>query len=71
MFENGSGTITHVVCMTCGTKKVTNTWAENRATGERGLLRVSYIPLVFAAEVADIGAQRAAPSAAESVQPES
>jgi hypothetical protein len=42
VFGHGGGVIIREVCRHCGTTKVTDTWAQNRSTGEEGLTEVSY-----------------------------
>lgn len=42
VFGNGGGVICNEVCMLCGCKKTTDTWAQNPSNGERGLTSVSY-----------------------------
>lgn len=39
---HGGGVIITEVCLKCGCKRVTDTWAQNRETGEQGLRSVSY-----------------------------
>lgn len=39
---HGGGVIIEQVCMSCGTKRTTDTWAQRPDTGEQGLESVSY-----------------------------
>ena len=43
-------TAEHEVCRHCGCKRTTDTWAQNRETGEQGLREVSYEENAFTAE---------------------
>lgn len=47
---NGGGVIITEVCRHCGTKRVTDTWAQNPDTGEQGLESVEYEENAFTAE---------------------
>lgn len=42
VFGHGGGVIMHEVCRHCGTERVTDTWAQDPATGEQGLESVRY-----------------------------
>lgn len=44
VWGHGGGVLIHEVCMHCGCKKTTNTWAQRMDTGEQGLTSVSYEP---------------------------
>lgn len=48
---HGGGVIIEEVCMHCGCARTTDTWAQDRATGEQGLESVSYEPGKYGAEV--------------------
>jgi hypothetical protein len=39
---SGGGAIIHEVCLHCAAKKITDTWAQNPATGQEGFESVSY-----------------------------
>lgn len=39
---NGGGVVITEVCAHCGMYKITDTWAQNRSTGEQGLTSVEY-----------------------------
>jgi len=47
---HGGGVIITEVCMHCGCKKTTDTWAQRPDTGEQGLTSVSYETGAFTAE---------------------
>ncbi len=47
---HGGGVIITRVCMRCGCKRVTDTWAQNPDTGEQGLESVSYEEHAFTAD---------------------
>lgn len=53
---NGGGVVIEQVCMRCGCKKTTDTWAQNPATGEQGLTSIKYTPGHYAEEVAALAA---------------
>ena len=40
---HGGGVVITEVCAHCGMYKITDTWAQNRSTGEQGLTSVEYI----------------------------
>lgn len=42
VWSNGGGVICNEVCMLCGCKKTTDTWAQNPSNGLQGLTSVSY-----------------------------
>lgn len=42
VWGHGGGVVIHECCMHCGARKVTDTWAQRRDTGEQGLRSVSY-----------------------------
>lgn len=42
VWGHGGGVIIHEVCIHCGCERVTDTWAQNRETGEQGLTSVEY-----------------------------
>jgi hypothetical protein len=42
VWGHGGGVIIREVCAHCGTYRVTDTWAQDRSTGEQGLTEVSY-----------------------------
>lgn len=42
VWGHGGGVIIREVCAHCGRYKITDTWAQNRSTGEQGLTSVSY-----------------------------
>ena len=44
VWGNGGGVVINEVCMLCGCQRRTDTWAQDRATGEQGLVSVSYTP---------------------------
>lgn len=48
---HGGGVYITEVCMHCGCKKVTDSWAQNPETGEQGLDSVSYEPRYYEDEV--------------------
>lgn len=50
---HGGGVIITEVCLRCGTKRVTDTWAQNRETGEQGLRSVSYEEDAFSSDELD------------------
>ncbi len=50
VWGNGGGVIITEVCMCCGCKRVTDTWAQRPDTGEQGLTSVSYEEDAFTAE---------------------
>jgi len=43
VWGHGGGVVMHDVCLACGLSRVTDTWAQNMATGEQGLRSVSYV----------------------------
>lgn len=51
VWGHGGGVIIHEVCLRCGCKRTTDTWAQRPDTGEQGLHSVSYEPGVYADEV--------------------
>lgn len=44
VWGHGGGVIIHEACLRCGCRRRTDTWAQRRDTGERGLTQVSYRP---------------------------
>ncbi len=42
VFGHGGGVIIHEVCVRCGCRRITDTWAQDSATGEQGLESVEY-----------------------------
>jgi hypothetical protein len=42
VWGSGGGVVIHEVCVHCGAERVTDTWAQDHATGEQGLTSVSY-----------------------------
>jgi hypothetical protein len=54
VWGHGGGVIITEACTRCGCKRTTDTWAQDRETGEQGLESVSYEPNAFeiASEVA-------------------
>lgn len=42
VWGHGGGVIVNEVCMRCGCKRTTDTWAQDRETGEQGLTSVTY-----------------------------
>lgn len=59
VWGHGGGCYINEVCMCCGTKRVTDTWAQRPDTGEQGLTSVSYERNAFASEVAEREAEAA------------
>jgi hypothetical protein len=53
VYGHGGGVIIHEVCLTCGCKRTTDTWAQNRETGEQGLHSVSYEEDAYTSEELD------------------
>jgi hypothetical protein len=47
VWGNGGGVIITEGCKKCGCQKVTDTWAQDRSTGEQGLESVVYIEGVY------------------------
>lgn len=47
---HGGGVIITEVCMQCGCKRTTDTWAQDRSTGEQGLESVEYERVAYSAE---------------------
>lgn len=47
----GAGVVCEEVCMRCGCARSTDTWAQNRETGEQGLTAVSYEPGKYAGDI--------------------
>jgi hypothetical protein len=54
VFGHGGGVIIHEVCLTCGCKRTTDTWAQNRETGEQGLRSVSYEEHEYTSDELDV-----------------
>lgn len=52
VYGHGGGVIIHEVCLRCGTSKKTDTWAQDRETGEQGLESVSYVENEHEADIA-------------------
>lgn len=50
VWGKGGGVIVNEVCMKCGCKKTTDTWAQRPDTGEQGLTSVSYEPNFYELE---------------------
>lgn len=48
---HGGGVTITDVCMACGAKRVRDTWAQDRSTGEQGLDSVRYEARAYASEV--------------------
>jgi len=48
---HGGGVIITEVCMHCGCERVTDTWAQDRATGRQGLESVAYEARKYADEI--------------------
>jgi hypothetical protein len=48
--HGGGGVVIHEVCVQCGCKRTTDTWAQDRSTGEQGLTSVSYQPKAYSAD---------------------
>jgi hypothetical protein len=44
VFGHGGGVKIHEVCVRCGARRVTDTWAQDPCTGEQGLESVTYEP---------------------------
>lgn len=44
VYGHGGGIIIQEVCLHCGCGRLTDTWAQDRNTGEQGLTSVSYQP---------------------------
>ncbi len=42
VWGHGGGVMIHAVCMRCGCARITDTWAQDRATGRQGLTSVSF-----------------------------
>jgi hypothetical protein len=55
VWGHGGGVIIREVCMHCGCERVTDTWAQDRETGEQGLHSVSYEPGKYADEIVELG----------------
>lgn len=64
VWGHGGGVVIHEVCMHCGCERVTDTWAQDRATGRQGLESVRYEPGKYADEVAFLRAESAEDDAA-------
>lgn len=64
VWGRGGGVLIEEVCMICGCGRTTDTWAQNRETGEQGLTSVSYEVGKYADEVIEM---RAAPEDAMAV----
>ena len=47
---HGGGVVIAEVCVRCGCKRTTDTWAQNRSTGEQGLTSVGYERKAFSAD---------------------
>lgn len=56
---HGGGVIITECCMHCGCRRVTDTWAQRRDTGEQGLREVTYTPGHYADELAVLRLERA------------
>jgi hypothetical protein len=48
---NGGGVIVNECCMRCGCRRTTNTWDQNRETGEQGLTSIEYEAECYADEL--------------------
>jgi len=51
VWGKGGGIIVREVCMHCGCEQTTDSWAQDRETGEQGLTSISYEAGKYAAEV--------------------
>lgn len=51
VWGHGGGVVMHAVCLHCRCERVTDTWAQNRETGEQGLESVTYNPGKYSDEV--------------------
>lgn len=51
VWGHGGGVVMHEVCLHCGCERITDTWAQNRETGEQGLESVRYDPGKYSDEV--------------------
>jgi hypothetical protein len=47
---HGGGIVIAEVCVRCGCKRTTDTWAQDRSTGEQGLTSVSYERKAYSAD---------------------
>ena len=47
---HGGGVVIAEVCVRCGCKRTTDTWAQDRSTGEQGLTSVGYERKAFSAD---------------------
>jgi hypothetical protein len=47
---HGGGVVIAEVCVRCGCKRTTDTWAQDRSTGEQGLTSVSYERKAYSAD---------------------
>lgn len=52
VWGHGGGVIITVICMHCGTERVTDTWAQDMSDGVQGLKSTSYVANKYADEVA-------------------
>lgn len=59
VWGHGGGVIIKEVCMHCGCLRVTDTWAQDRETGEQGLTSIRYEPGEFADDVERLALERA------------
>ena len=48
--DRGGGVVIAEVCVQCGCKRTTDTWAQDRSTGEQGLTSVGYERKAFSAD---------------------
>jgi len=53
VWGHGGGVVVHEVCVHCGCKRTTDTWAQDPTNGRQGLESVSYEPGRYAKEIAD------------------
>ena len=51
VWGNGGGVKIYECCTRCGCERLTDTWAQDRDTGEQGLEAVSYTPRKYAAKL--------------------
>lgn len=59
VYGHGGGVVIHEVCMICGCKKTTDTWAQDMSDGQQGLTSVSYSEGEYANEINARHVQRA------------
>lgn len=56
---HGGGVLITEVCLVCGCKRVTDTWAQNPTTGEQGLREVTYEENAFTSDELDVAREEA------------